>query len=86
MSLLLSSINPPRRRQNTVDAPTTNQPTGAHSESIPELKAYTADDDVPGTELDKDALVWKVYVQETDLADKEMCEDWNKYVFITYAS
>ncbi|KAJ1304992.1 hypothetical protein OPQ81_000035 [Rhizoctonia solani] len=31
-----------------------------------------------GAEMDKDARVWKAYVQETDHADKEMVSGWNK--------
>jgi hypothetical protein len=41
--------------------------------------------DEPGAELGKDARVWRVYVQETDQADKEMCDDWDKCVAPTHA-
>ncbi|KAG8723492.1 hypothetical protein FRC09_003104 [Ceratobasidium sp. 395] len=44
-------------------------------------KVQAADlDTAAGTELDRDAPVWKVYVQETDMADKEMCDDWNRFI------
>ncbi|KAG8710600.1 hypothetical protein FRC09_000057 [Ceratobasidium sp. 395] len=51
------------------------QQPDASSVDRPMAPAYERD--VPGTELDKDALVWKVYVKETDQADKEMCDDWD---------
>lgn len=31
-----------------------------------------------GTEMDKDAGVWKAYVVEADRVDKEMVQGWNK--------
>ncbi|KAG8725281.1 hypothetical protein FRC09_003565 [Ceratobasidium sp. 395] len=33
-----------------------------------------------GAELDKDAQVWEVYVEETDRSDKELVKSWNELV------
>ncbi|KAF8599029.1 hypothetical protein BDV93DRAFT_416411, partial [Ceratobasidium sp. AG-I] len=33
-----------------------------------------------GSELAKDASIWKLYVDETDRSDKEMVEGWNRLV------
>ncbi|CAE6488584.1 unnamed protein product [Rhizoctonia solani] len=33
-----------------------------------------------GAEMDKDARIWKAYVQETDQADREMVYGWNNFL------
>ncbi|KAH7329766.1 hypothetical protein B0J17DRAFT_580525, partial [Rhizoctonia solani] len=38
-----------------------------------------------GTELGKEARVWKVYVKETDVWDTELVDGWNKWVYLIAA-
>ncbi|KAG9124412.1 hypothetical protein FRC07_011726 [Ceratobasidium sp. 392] len=39
-----------------------------------------------GEEMSKDAKVWQVYVRETDKADEELVDGWNKFVGISAQS
>ncbi|KAF8597826.1 hypothetical protein BDV93DRAFT_479016, partial [Ceratobasidium sp. AG-I] len=52
----------------------------ANTADNPQATKLAEEYDEPGNELGKDARVWRVYVQETDQADKEMCDDWDKCV------
>ncbi|KAF8593695.1 hypothetical protein BDV93DRAFT_219233 [Ceratobasidium sp. AG-I] len=50
----------------------------ADAPNNPQTTRPAEEHDEPGNELGKGARVWRVYVQETEQADKEMCDDWDK--------
>ncbi|KAB5589446.1 hypothetical protein CTheo_7114 [Ceratobasidium theobromae] len=56
--------------------------TYAQQPTPPPLKCHIVETpqefDQPGAELDRDAQVWKTYVQESDRVDAERVDGWNK--------
>ncbi|KEP47916.1 putative transmembrane protein [Rhizoctonia solani 123E] len=55
----------------TASAPPSNQMPAVNTDPTMERDEY-------GAEMGKDARVWKIYVRETDRADTELVEGWNK--------
>ncbi|KAG9121855.1 hypothetical protein FRC07_002019, partial [Ceratobasidium sp. 392] len=62
---------PPIRKSNTDDEDAEPQaPTGVSTGFKRRYQPL-------GAELDKDAQVWEIYVDETDRSDRELVKGWN---------